>query len=75
MIKVSEYNKCPACIFGPMLMPFGKNVGKPLIDCDEDYLKWLADQGWTYVILQEFWHANDHEPDQHPDIVLAKLQK
>lgn len=66
---------CPACIMGPMLMPFGKYSGQPLVDCDEGYLKWLSDQGWTYVILQEFWHANLHEPDQHPDLVFAMLNK
>lgn len=52
---------CPSCIFGPMIMPFGKNAGKRILDLSEDYLKWLAMQGWAEIIRAELHCLKNHQ--------------
>lgn len=44
-----------------MIMPFGKNAGQRIIDLSEDYLKWLAMQGWAEIIRAELHCLKHHQ--------------
>lgn len=52
---------CPSCIFNFMVLSFGKHAGKRLIDLPEDYLEWLAAQGWGEIIRAEFDCLENHK--------------
>lgn len=66
---------CPACNFNPWKLPFGKHRGSRIDECPKDYLRWLCDNGYAYVVLQELWCHGKHRPEEHPDFILHKLGK
>jgi uncharacterized protein (DUF3820 family) len=47
-------------------MPFGKHEGKPLVDVNTGYLRWMLEQGWISRkhpgLLNEVWRVLKSRP-------------
>lgn len=71
-----ERHNCPACLFGPWLLPFGQHKGNALIDTPESYQRWICankELGLAFVWRQEMWHKLGHpkELDPHASIEVS----